>query len=114
METGIQISPVTLAVTNFTEYQTALFSETDATDEAIGLATSDPDGDQFSNLLEYAMDLNPWVINENPMIVDFEPDEISGFDGVTVTLPWAKGMTDVGYAIQISSDMLVWLSLIHI
>ena len=53
---------------------------------------------------KYAMDLNPWVINENPMIVEFEPDEIAGFDGVTVTFPWAKGMTDVSYVIQISSD----------
>ena len=112
IETGIQISPTTIEPTTFNEFQDVLFSESDVADEDIGSTTSDPDGDEFSNLLEYAMDLNPWVINENPMIVEFEPDEIAGFDGVTVTFPWAKNMTDVSYVIQISSDMSAWSNLL--
>jgi hypothetical protein len=110
-ETDIKISPIVLNVSNYTEYQDALFSETDAADEAVGLTTSDPDADQFSNLLEYAMDLNPWVGNDNPMEVIFEPEAIEGFSRVKVKFPWAKDMTDVDYVIQISSDMTVWANL---
>ena len=108
IETGIQISPTTLSVTTFSEYQDALFSEMDAADETIGLTTSDPDNDQFSNLLEYAMDLNPWVTNDNPMEAEFESNESGEFNRVTVTFPWAKDMTDVDYVIQVSSDISDW------
>ncbi|MDA0346725.1 MAG: hypothetical protein O3C43_13985 [Verrucomicrobia bacterium] len=111
METGIQISPTTLSVSSFAEFQNALFSDDDIIDETIGLTTSDPDGDQFSNLLEYAMDLNPWVTNKNPMEVNFEPAAIEGFSRVKVKFPWAKDMTDVDYVIQISPDMTVWSDL---
>jgi hypothetical protein len=36
------------------------------------LNSSDPDNHQFPNLLEYAMDLNPWVANDKPMEVEFD------------------------------------------
>ncbi|MDA0350413.1 MAG: hypothetical protein O3C20_23785 [Verrucomicrobia bacterium] len=111
VSTGIQISPATLEVTTFTDFRDALFSETDIADDTIGLTTSDPDGDQFSNLLEYAMDLNPWVTNKNPTIVEFEPAATEGFGRVKVKFPWAKDMTDVDYVIQISPDMTVWSDL---
>jgi hypothetical protein len=113
-ETNVQISPTTLSVTTFDQYQDALFSETDAADETIGQPTSDPDGDQFSNLLEYAMDLNPWVTNENPMIVEFESNESEQFSRVKVKFPWAKEMTDVSYVLQVSSDMSVWTDLVSV
>ena len=109
--TAVQIEPQTLSISTFTEYQNALFSDADVADESIGLKTSDPDGDQFSNLLEYAMDLNPWVGNDNPMIVEFEPDEVEGFSAVRVTFPWGKDMTDVDYVIQVSPDMSTWTDL---
>jgi hypothetical protein len=81
-------------------------------DEAIGITTSDPDGDGYSNLLEYAMDLNPWITNENPLTAEFETNESDEFSRVKVKFPWAKDMTDVQYIVQISPDMDTWTDIV--
>ncbi len=110
-EDGIEMTPKTLTVTSFNEWQNALFSETDMADEAVGQDASDPDNDGYSNLFEYALDLNPWVSNTNPVKIEIIENGIDALGRVKVRFPWAKEMTDVQYVVQISSDLIAWTDL---
>jgi hypothetical protein len=107
-ESQVQLTPETLSLSSFTEWQNALFSETEVVDETIGFNTSDPDNDGLSNLLEYALDQNPWVSKGNPVTLDYETNASDEFSRVKVKFPWAKGMTDVTYVVQLSTDMNSW------
>jgi hypothetical protein len=108
---GIEMTPKTLSVTSFSEWQNALFSEADAADEAVGQDDSDPDNDGYSNLFEYALDLNPWVSNTNPVEIEIIENGIDALERVSVRFPWAKEMTDAQYVVQISSDLIAWTNL---
>ena len=57
------------------------------------------------------MDLNPWVINDNPIETEFETDEPNRVTRVKVKFPWVKGITDAEYKLQISPNMTDWTDL---
>jgi len=83
----------------FSSWQTASFANSGLPPEEITDA-ADPDGDGLSNLLEYSLNLNPFV-RDNPSIMGFE----HSVDTMAFTYRRNLNAIDLDYAIQSSSDL---------
>lgn len=72
-----------------------------AGDAQVSGLQANPDGDPFSNLLEYAFDLNPTVVSENPVTVIYEggtariiyPRRVDA-TGLLYVPEWSTNLTD--------------------
>ena len=106
--TGIVLSVSHRELATFLEWQTASFSAQDLTNPAVSGAQADPDGDRFANALEYALDLRPSLVDDNPLSFGVERDESGTPVAITLSFPWAKGMTDAEYEVVRSSDLNDW------
>ena len=73
----------------------------------IGVITADPDGDNYNNLLEYALGLDPAVPDHGVTSLTVEPTTLI----FTYTRPDA--ITDVTYQLEWASrvDSATWLSI---
>jgi ELWxxDGT repeat protein len=97
-----------LRLSTFKKWKEALFTAEENADPLISGPDGDPDGDGITNLGEYVHGGNPNRVDANPVEILLSRDAQVEVDGVTVTFPWAKGMTDVGYELQISTDLGSW------
>ena len=80
-------------------------------DDAISGLEANPDIDDYNNLLEYVFDGNPKVLTQPQIHVDYEYDQEGNPMAVKVDFPWANGVTDATYTLQVSQDMNDWVEL---
>ncbi len=92
----------------FTEWSESRFTADQLADPLISGPDGDPDGDGISNLREYAHGGDPNQNDSNPVQILLSYNVLNWVSGVTVTFPWARGMTDVGYELQVSTDLGSW------
>lgn len=67
-------------------------------------ALDNPDGDRYSNFLEYAFDLDPLVANSD----DYMPKSYPHPDGVNFAYEFRNKQPDVKYVVQVSNDLQTW------
>jgi hypothetical protein len=74
--------------------------------------TADPNQNGVSNLLEYALDLNP--LSQNPPTLPFVAWDTNTADGPWLTFTYRrnKSAMDLTYGVQTSTDLITWSSII--
>lgn len=96
----------------FSDWQTEKFSESDMLDITISGPDADPDHDGWSNLFEYAFDLNPKARQEEGMVrvssnwVDntyYFTGELASYD-----FPWASQRPGVAIWPERSQELIHW------
>jgi len=97
-----------LTVASYEEWLAAKFSPSEQADPDISGANADPDSDGLENLLEYVFALRPGQADRNPVTPDLLTDEPGGDTFMTLTFPWADGMTDVDFSAETSTDLVTW------
>lgn len=100
------------AAGTYFEWLGARFAATERGDALVGAAASDPDGDGLSNLLEYALGLDPRVKQGPDAAPDAGVVEIGGQRRLSLAYerPAGGGRTDVEYRVEISRDLVAWSS----
>jgi hypothetical protein len=77
---------------------------------AYGADLANPSGDDFKNLVKYALAIDP----AKSITTDQRPagslTNVSGSDYLTLTIPRRLRRADVTYAAQVSSDLATWHS----
>ena len=89
-------------VTTFAAFQSVHFTPSQLANPAISGAAADPDHDGISNLLEYALVLDPWQPNTATLQQRLERGHL------TLTYTRRKLATDLAYAIEVSTDLASW------
>jgi len=97
-----------LTVASYEEWLAAKFSPSEQADPDVSGANADPDSDGLENLLEYVFALRPGQADRNPVTPDLFTDEPGGDTFMTLTFPWADGMTDVDFSVETSTDLVTW------
>ena len=97
--------------TTFAEWQVGVFSPAELDDVTFSSAAADPDGDGLDNLLEYVFDRRPKEIDLDPVVTEFGVSEDGLVENVTLSFPWADGMTDVTHSLEWSTDLMSWMPL---
>jgi hypothetical protein len=110
-DTGVTVSARTLNVSTFAGWAAGVFTASEKADEGISSLTADPDGDGLANLLEYALDGNPKAVTQPRLAAEFGYDDQGVPETVLVDFPWANGMTDINYGLQVSTDLKGWTAL---
>lgn len=91
--------PATLAA-----FKASFFSSTELSDEAISGSLADPDGDGYSNLLEYALGLNPKLSDRSVQSASVVEGRLS------FTYKKSKNATDLTYIVEVSDNLKDWKS----
>ncbi len=85
------------------------FSAAELLDPTISAPTANPTGDGVSNLLKYALGLDPHVANAGAM-PQSQFTNISGLNYVTMNVVRPAGRTNVVYTAEVSGDLSTWAS----
>lgn len=95
---------VTITVNSkFDSWRAGKFTPAELTNTNISGASANPDGDQFPNLLEYAMGLDPKASNSTSTV------SATVSNGVfTISFPHYKPAADAPIALETSSDLMNW------
>ena len=88
----------------FDLWQTEYFTAQELLNPAISDAGGDFDGDGLSNFLEYALATNPRTFETGPHV----PIETEVNGRLAITFERWKGATDIGYTVEMSSDLHTW------
>jgi subtilase family serine protease len=110
----VQTRPVILAViatveTPYQAWQDAMFTSAELANPAISGDEADPAGDGISNLMKYALNLNPWVDGVSGLPVGGVLVTGSG-TYLTLTYTQVLSATDISYIPQVSADLQTWNS----
>jgi hypothetical protein len=81
------------------------FSPGDMADPAISGTLADSDGDGFSNLMEYALGMNPKAADQPQLL---EGQVINGH--LTLTYMRSKAPGDITFTVEVSDDLQTWTS----
>lgn len=100
----------TLNIATFNEWASGVFTSSEQANANVSGLDANPDGDAFSNLLEYVFDTNPKLKSESQVQATYSYGQGRPTE-VHVTFPWANDVTDANYALQRSNDMLTWVDL---
>jgi hypothetical protein len=90
----------------FSAWQTTHFTPSEQSDPNISGPLADPDGDGIVNLLEYACSLDPKSPNSSTLPTQTGVE--NGF--LTLTYSRSKGASDLAYFVEVSADLLNWVS----
>lgn len=110
-ETGVMVAADIITASTFSEWEQALFTAEELVDPDIGGPNADSDRDGISNLGEYVHDGNPRRVNASPVEIRLTRNEQDKIDGLTATFPWANGMTDASYSLEVSPNLSDWETL---
>jgi hypothetical protein len=102
----VTLTTQNLSVASYEEWLAAKFSPDEQADPDISGENADPEGDGLENLLEYVFALRPGQADRNPVMLDLLTEQPSGDTFVTLTFPWADGMTDTDYAVETTTDLM--------
>jgi hypothetical protein len=87
------------------------FTAVELADDAISGEAADPDGDGLPNLLEYAFHFDPKLADESRGFTGaLEPHPSTSADHLVLTFNRRLAPTDLIYRVEVSSDLLMWLS----
>ncbi len=86
-----------------TAWHVANFNAVELAQPSVSGDAADPDGDGVSNLLEYALDLNPRVSSAALL-----PQAVAIDGGTKLRLEFDRLRSDVTYVVQVSTDLLSW------
>jgi hypothetical protein len=122
---SVSYSAFIVQLTVTTPYEAWINSFTSLTDPAQKLKTANPDGDTYTNLVEFALDGNPTSSGASgKVVVKIAP--VAGVNALTLTLPVRAGATldptdppggplvleqvgdAVSYSIQASDELVNW------
>ena len=92
-------------LTGFEEFLSGFLSPSEMADPAIAGPLADPDGDGFSNLLEYAFLGNPLI---NASLITHSTVDSGGLTYPSVTYLQRIPSTDLTYTSQLSGDLAGW------
>lgn len=94
---------VTDAAAGFSAWRNLKFSIAELADVTISGPNADPDGDGYSNFLEYALGLEP----NNPDSIGL-PEVGATATELTYTYARPADRADVTYAVEVSHDLVTW------
>jgi hypothetical protein len=77
---------------------------------ALSPANGDPDGDNLTNIQEYAFGTNPAKSNPSPLRYSFETKQ--GEQYLTMIVPRNPEATNITYSAEVSSDLTHWSPLL--
>ncbi|MEX0324223.1 MAG: choice-of-anchor tandem repeat NxxGxxAF-containing protein [Puniceicoccaceae bacterium] len=100
----------TLNISTFSGWTMGVFTDSEQADEAITGMNANPDGDDYSNLLEYVFDTNPKLESDSQVETHYSYD-LGRPTEVHVVFPWANDVTDATFTLQRSNDMITWVDL---
>jgi hypothetical protein len=100
---GQTVSATINIVSPFRNWQVTNFSA-DADNAAIAGEAADPDNDGLSNLIEYALGLNPNAFTATSLVVD------TTTGALRLTAPKNPAATDITYLVEVSGDLVAWTS----
>jgi len=106
----VQTRPVSLTVqTPFEAWQSEFFTPPELADTSISGPAATPAGDGISNLMKYALGLDPWTDGVSGLPVGSILTSGSG-SYLTLTYTQVLSATDITYAPQVSTDLETWYS----
>ncbi len=107
---SVRTIPVTLTVqTPYATWQSEMFTASQLANPAISGDTADPAGDGISNLIKYALNLNPWTTTVTGLPAGSIVATGTG-NYLALTYTQVISATDLTYTVQVSSDLQTWVS----
>lgn len=100
---------VLAAPQGFSAWQQGKFTSDELADPAISGPAADPDQDGITNLLEYALALEPKTASRLGLPVMGE-ESINGETHATFTFTKPRVIDDISYTVQVSTDLEIWNS----
>ncbi len=88
----------------------ASWAETNIADEAARGPEDNPAGDGISNLLKYALGLDPATVVDPSALPFGQVEDDGGTDYLTLTATRNPEATDIALAVEVSSDLINWES----
>lgn len=98
-----------LVATPYNTWQLQHFTAAELASATVSGDTADPDGDGISNLLEYALNLDPKAANVTGLPTS-SLSTVSGAQYLTLTYTQVKAAADITYVPQVSGDLATWNS----
>lgn len=95
------------AIDTFAKWRSAVFTPEQLADATLTGATGDPDADGLPNLAEYGFGTGPWMRTNAPTL---GTTTVLTNTYLTLTYTRAKNLTDVSYAVEVSSNLQSWSS----
>jgi hypothetical protein len=89
---------------NLATFKSTFFSSVELTNDAISGPAADPDGDGYSNLMEYALGTNPKHADQPAQ----QSALVSG--NLALTYTRSKTAADLAYIVEVSNDLKTWKS----
>jgi peptidoglycan/xylan/chitin deacetylase (PgdA/CDA1 family) len=89
---------------NLATFKSTFFSSVELTNDAISGPAADPDGDGYSNLMEYALGTNPKHADQPAQ----QSALVSG--NLALTYTRSKTAADLAYIVEVSNDLQTWKS----
>jgi hypothetical protein len=97
-----QSAIITIEDKPFDAWRFASFTGPELDNPAIGYPTADPDADQLSNLIEYALGLAPKSANANPL----SPSDWNGY--LAISAIQNPAATDITWGAEVSGNLGFW------
>ena len=94
---------------SFTSWQSGRFSSAQLSNAAISGATATPAGDGITNLMKYALNLDPLTSGDASLPVA-GTTTVSGTKYLTITYTQVIAATDIVYTVEVSADLQTWNS----
>jgi hypothetical protein len=100
---------VLVVKSQFENWREQNFTAAQLSNWSISGDTGNPSGDGITNLMKYALGLNPNTPAQSGLPV-FGQVSISGKKYLTLTFTDQAALTDIAYTVQVSSDLQTWQS----
>jgi hypothetical protein len=94
---------------SFASWQALKFTSSELANSAISGPNADPDHDGVSNLMEYALGLEPKSFSASGLPV-LGQQQVGGKNYLTLTFPKPRVIGDVQYTVLVSDDLATWHS----
>jgi hypothetical protein len=98
-----------LVQTPYAAWQSTMFTAAELADPAISGDTADPAGDGISNLMKYALNIEPWTSGVAGLPAGSIVTTSSG-SYLTITYTQVISAIDLTYTVQVSPDLNTWYS----